>query len=222
MKQFVATIASCISTAAIVSAVVSISTSAAQTDQPVVGGFEGEAVLERLDDDPFVPRFRLIGELRFKRAGGQVWSTPANTILEGRSVPTVFVQLKGHPFESEFPKTAITYDYAVESKQRTWEEAKQMFYEAAVTEGIDPVEAKAMYMLLRASGTRWAMHGPNSCFSRCHVSEEELEWRPRVDHEKLVALLEWVRSESPTLDAVDQRASEAIIEKGPHIFGNLE
>jgi len=96
-----------------------------------------------------------------------------------------------------------------------------MFYEAAVTEGVAPGEAKVMYTVLSASGTRWALHGPNSCFSRCHVSEEQLEWRPRVDHDKLVSLLSWVRAEDPSLDEIDQRANQTIIEKGPHIFGTL-
>lgn len=188
---------------------------------PVVGRFDGQAVLERLDDDPFVPRFRLIGELQFRQARGQIWVTPANTILDGRSVPTVFVQLFGNPLEGAFSKTAVSYDYAVKRKNSSWEQAQRMFYEAAVTEGVAPGEAKVMYTVLSASGTRWALHGPNSCFSRCHVSETQLEWRPRVDHDKLVSLLSWVRAEDPSLDEIDQRATETIIEKGPHIFGTF-
>ncbi len=188
---------------------------------PIVGKFDGQAVLERLDDDPFVPRFRLIGELQFRQAGGQMWVTPAKTILDGRSVPTVFVQLFGNPLEGIFSKTAVSYDYAVKRKNSSWEQAQRMFYEAAVTEGVAPGEAKVMYTVLSASGTRWALHGPNSCFSRCHVSEEQLEWRPRVDHDKLVSLLSWVRAEDPSLDEIDQRANQTIIEKGPHIFGTL-
>ncbi|UCH49253.1 MAG: DUF1353 domain-containing protein [Betaproteobacteria bacterium] len=199
----------------------SLGTSAADTAEPAVGRFDGQAELERLDDDPFVPSFRLIGELRFQQVGGPVWVTPSNTILDGRAMPTLFVQLFGHPFEGQFLKTAISYEYAAQKKDRTHQEAQRMFYDAAVTERVAPGEAKVMYTVLSASGSRWAMRGPNSCFRRCHTDAKELEWRPRVDHEKLVALLEWVRRENPTLDAVDQRASEAILEEGPHIFGNL-
>lgn len=197
-------------------------TDAADSGESVAGGFDGQAALERLDDDPFVPRFRLIGELRFKQAHGQIWVTPANTILDGRTVPTLFVQLFGHPLESVFTKSAVTYDYAVKTKNSSWEQTQRMFYEATITEGVAADEAKVMYTVLSASGTRWALHGPNSCFSRCHVSETELEWRPRVDYEKLVSILEWVRAEKPTLDEIDQHAQQSIIEKGPHIFGNLE
>ena len=211
-----------VSFAFVVLVVPSLGPSAADTAEPFIGRFDGQTELERLDDDPFVPSFRLIGELRFKQPGGLIWVTPSNTILDGRAMPTLFAQLFGHPFEGEFPKTAISYEYAVKKKDRTHQEAQRMFYDAAVTEKVAPEKAKIMYTVLSASGSRWAMRGPNSCFRRCHTDAKELEWRPRVDHEKLMALLEWVRTENPTLDAVDQRASEAIIEKGPHIFGNLD
>ena len=68
MKQLLGTASLLIVTAAVVSAVVSIVANAADTDEPVAGSFDGEVVLERLDDDPFVPSFRLIGELRFRQS----------------------------------------------------------------------------------------------------------------------------------------------------------
>ena len=150
------------------------------------GRFEGRAELERLDDDPFVARFRLIGELRFDQAGGEIWLTPRNSILDSQSMPPMFIQLIGHPFEREFRKTAVTYDFAVKSKYHPWKKAQRMFYEGTLIEGVEPIEAKVMYMLLSASGSRWAPHGPDSCFSRCHTGNKELEWRPRVNEEKLV------------------------------------
>ena len=222
MKQQFAITALWMLTTTVLSVAALIGTSAAGEDAPVAGSFEGEVSLKALDDDPFVPSFRLIGDLRFRQSDGRVWLTPSNTILDGRSVPTLFVQLFGHPFEGSFPKTSISYEHAVKKKYSSWEESQRMFYEAAVTEGVAPAEARAMYTVLSASGSRWALRGPNSCFSRCHTDAKELEWRPRVDHDKLVALLDWVRAENPALDAVDRRASETIIEKGPHIFGNLD
>jgi len=193
----------------------------AGTGEITTGRFEGSADLDRLDDDPFIARYRLIGELRFEQTGGDVWVTPTNTILDSQSMPPMFMQLIGDPFEREFRKTAVTYDYAVKSKYHPWKKAQRMFYEGGLTEGVEPVEAKVMYMVLSASGSRWAPHGPNSCFSRCHTGDKELEWRPRVNDEKLTSLLKWVQSENPSLDAIDQRASDAIIEKGPHIFGSV-
>jgi len=220
MRQFSGTISSTTRLViSIVLATLTVETSFAGTDELVAGAFDGTAIIERLDGGPFSPQWRLTEELLFRRASGEVWVTPSGAMLDGRSVLKLFVQLIGQPFESAFRKTAISYDYAVKSKYHPWRDAQRMFYEGAVAEGVVPIDAKVMYLLLSASGTRWALHGPNSCFNRCHNGNKELEWRPRVDDEKLVSLVSWVREDAPSLDAIDQRASEVIIEKGPHIFG---
>lgn len=203
----------------VVAVIISVCGQAARAEDGAGARFTGHAFMEPIGDDTFVPRFRLVGELRFLQANGKVWVTPSHAVLDGRSVPTLYVQLKGNPLEGNYLKSAITYEYAVRSKQQSWESTQRMFYEAVTVEGVEPVEGKVMYVLLRASGSRWALHGPNSCFSRCHTGASELEWRPLVDDEKLAALVEWVRADNPMLDAIDDRAKEAIVDEGPHIFG---
>ena len=182
--------------------------------------FVGSGQIEKLDDDSFVTHFRLIGELRFEQADGEVWVTPSNAIVDGRSVPLLFNKLIGNPFDLDFRKTAITYDFAVKSKFHPWKSAQRMFYDGAVTEGVDPVKAKVMYTLLSASGSRWAQHSPDGCFNRCHNRFKELEWRPTVNEQQLISLLDWVRKENPSLDEIDQQANKAILDQGPHIMGS--
>ena len=196
-----------------------LSTAAVLAQESAGDSFEGNVVLESVGDDPFVPAFRLGQTLVFRQANGEEWISPSGAIVDGRSVPGVFVQLKGHPFEGNFRKSAVTYDYAVKIKQREWETTLRMFYDALRVEGIVEADAKSMYMILSGAGTRWAMRGPNSCFSRCHVDSKELEWRPRVDGDKLLSLVEWVEAENPDLDQIDERARATIVEAGPHIFG---
>lgn len=185
------------------------------------GKFVGDGIIVQLKDDPFVTHYRLVDELRFETADGEVWVTPANAILDGRSMPQLFIKLFGNPFDLDFRKTAITYDFAVKSKYHPWKRAQRIFYDGAVTEGVDPVEAKVMYTLLSASGSRWAQHSPDGCFNRCHNRFKELEWRPTINEQQLISMLDWVRKENPTLDAIDERASEVIIDKGPHISGTM-
>lgn len=191
----------------------------APAEQAAGARFEGEVAMEAIGDDPFVPSFRLTEKLVFLQSDGTQWVSPPDAVVDGRSMPTLFMQLIGHPFESTFKKSAVSYDYAVKTKQHTWEEAQRMFYEALLTEGVAQAEAKVMYLLLSGSGTRWAMPGPDSCFSRCHTDAKELEWRPRVDNEKLASLANWVRADDPTLEQIDERARATIVERGPHIFG---
>lgn len=197
-------------------------TAAALAEESAGAAFEGRVVLEPVGDDPFVPTFRLGERLVFRQGNGTEWISPPGAILDGRSVPSLFVKVIGHPFEGTFRKSAVSYDYAVKVKERTWEAAQRMFFEALRTEGVAEPEARVMYLLLSGSGTRWAMRGPNSCFSRCHTDAKELEWRPRVDDDKLLALLEWAKTDNPDLDQIDLRARATILEPGPHIFGVMD
>jgi hypothetical protein len=188
-------------------------------DEEFVGGtFEGRVVPEWLDE-PFIPAMRLQEELLFRQTGGDTWVVPAGAIVDGRSMPKLFVSLIGDPFKSGFLKSAVTYDYAVKAKARRWNDAQRMFVEGSVVEGVRENDAKVMYLLLQATGSRWAVRWMSGCYGRCHAADSELGWRPRVDDEKVIALVRWVRQNDPSLQEIEQRAGEAIIETGPHIFG---
>ena len=195
-----------------------LSVSVADSEEFVSGTFEGRVIVEWLDD-PFIPTMRLKEELLFRQTGGETWVVPANATVDGRSMPKLFVSLVGDPFKSGFLKSAITYDYAVQAKARRWKDAQRMFFEGSVVEGLDPLDAKVMYALLHATGSRWAVRWMSGCYGRCHAADSELEWRPRVDDEKVIALVRWVRQDDPSLEDIERRVGEAIIEVGPHIFG---
>lgn len=180
--------------------------------------FCGRIIVEWVDD-PFVPLLRVLEDFFFFQRDGKVWKTPAGAIVAGRSIPPLFVQLKGHPFQGGFRKTAITYDYAVTARKRPWQDADRMFYEGAVTEGVLPVEAKVMYLLLYATGPRWAVSGTRDCHGRCHRRDEELAWSPQVDHEQILSLVSWVHAQDPSLDSIEQHVDKVIIQAGPHVIG---
>lgn len=182
------------------------------------GRFHGRVVLEWVDDSPFIATMRLVEEFSFQQANGKSWVVPAQTTLDGRFAPPLFKRLMGHPFEGGFRRTAIVYDYVVKDMTRPWPEAQRMFYEASVVEGVLPVEAKVMYMLMNAGGTRWAERYSNGCFGSCHASAPELSWRPLVDEEQVVALVSWVRQADPSLDEIERRVDETLLHRGPHIF----
>lgn len=182
------------------------------------GRFDGRVVVEWLDD-PYVPVLRVVEDFYFFQRGDKVWKTPAGAIVAGRSFPPLFVQLKGHPFESGFRKTAITYDHAVTARDRPWQDADRMFYDAAVAEGVLPVEAKVMYLLLYATGPRWAVTGTRDCHGRCHRRDEDLAWSPQVDHEQVLSLVGWVHAQEPSLNAIEREVDKVIIQPGPHVVG---
>jgi len=186
--------------------------------EPEGNRFHGRVVVEWVDD-PFVPLLRVVEDFYFFQGDGKVWKTPAGAVVAGRSIPPLFIQLIGHPFESGFRKTAITYDYAVTARKHPWRDADRMFYDGAVTEGVLPVEAKVMYLLLYATGPRWAVSGTRDCHGRCHRRDEDLAWSPQVDHEQILSLASWIHAEDPSLDAIEQHADKVILQAGPHVVG---
>jgi hypothetical protein len=184
------------------------------------GSFKGKVTVEWLDD-PYVLKLRLVNDFAFHDTTG-IWVVPAGAVVDGRSLPTLFVSLFGRPFESNFRKTAVVYDYAAKVQERSWEDAQRMFYDGLLAEGAIPVEAKVMYMLLNATGPRWEIRGSYGCYGRCHHSRDaDLRWSPRVRDDDVIALMSWVRSENPSLDQIDRRVKQIIIEANPHMIGRI-
>jgi len=189
---------------------------AAQADVANNGSFEGRVVVEWLDD-PFVPTMRLVEPFEFHQSNGKVWNVPVGHIVKGRGMPPLFRDLVGQPFNGGFRKASIVYDHATQAMKEPWDEAQRMFLEASLAEGVTQSEAKAMYMLLRAQGSRWEVPG-SRCYGSCHGKTEPLLWRPVVDEAVVGDLLGWVRHNDPSLLDIEQRAETAILDRGPHVF----
>jgi hypothetical protein len=184
--------------------------------------FDGRIIVEWVDDNEFVASMRLVKNFSFTQANGKTWPVPAGSIVDGRSMSPLFVRLSGHPFEGGFRRTAVVYDHAAKQQSQPWQEVQQMFFEGSVTEGILPIEAKVMYLLVNATGPRWVVRGESSCFNQCHhTGDPELVWRPLVDDDPVVALVSWLREEDPSLEDIGQRVSDVILHPGPHIFGHV-
>lgn len=183
--------------------------------------FEGRVVLEWVDETPYIAAMRLVEPFAYHQQDGKIWAVPAGGIVDGRAIPPLFTELMGFPFEGGFRKTAVVYDYAAKAQKQPWQDAQRMFHEGSITEGILPIEAKVMYMLLNASGSRWEVRETSTCFSHCHTGDSELVWRPVIDEEPVIALASWVRQDDPSLEEIEKRTSEVILHPGPHIFGHV-
>jgi len=181
------------------------------------GRFIGKVVVEWLDDDPFIPGIRLMEDFAFEDARGTTWLAPKGAVLDGRSVPLVFRDQFGVPFLGQYRKSSVLYDHYCNSMSEPWKAVHRMFYHAAVTEGVDDIEARLMYMTLYAGGLRWEMKG-SSCYSHCHTSAAALTWKPDIQNVDLKSVAGWIRQSSPDLYAIDARMDEIIKRPGPHVF----
>jgi len=187
---------------------------------PLDGQFEGRVVVEWLDD-PFVPTMKLAEDFAYREASGKLWRAPRGQVLDGKGLPPLFRHLAGHPFEGGFRKASVLYDAATRQMINNWGDAQRMFYEASVAEGVFPADAKAMYAVLAAQGSRWEVKG-SSCFGTCHGNGLPLEWRPVVNERKVGELVEWARANDPSLPEIEARAMKVIKAQGPHIFTQPE
>ncbi len=180
------------------------------------GSFQGRVVVEWLDD-PFVPTMRLIEPFAYQQASGEAWKVPQGHVIKGRGMPPLFRHLIGQPFYGGFRKASIIYDHATQEMRQPWDHAQRMFLEASMVEGVHESEAKAMYLLLRAQGSRWEVPG-SRCYGSCHGKTEPLLWRPVVDEAAVNDLLGWVRRDNPGLVEIEQAAETAVLDRGPHVF----
>lgn len=180
------------------------------------GSFQGKVMVEWLDE-PFVPAMRLVEDFGFRQANGKVWKVSRGQIIDGRGLPPLLRDLVGSPYEGGFRKSAVIYESATQRMSENWRAAQRMFFEASVVEGVAPLEAKVMYLLLVIQGSRWEVPGSH-CFGSCHGVSEPLQWRPVIDEVRTAELMKWVRAADPQLEEIDLRGQAAIRALGPHIF----
>jgi len=179
--------------------------------------FVGRVAVEWLDDDPFVPRMRLLQPFSYEDARGKQWRAPEGAILDGRSLPVAFLDRIGPAFSGDYRRTSVVYDAQVKAMAEPWRAVHRMFYEASTAEGVPDMNAKLMYALLYAGGLRWETRD-SSCFRTCHAQLASLSWKPVADAQEIEAVSQWIRRNDPDLDRIDRRLDEAITKPGPHIF----
>ncbi len=177
-------------------------------------GFEGSPALTPLEDS-FIDQYRTTAELIYRQKDGRVWVVPEGSLIDGRGFPRLFNDLFGSGLNDAFLKSSIAYDFAAKSKHHPWKLAQNMLHEAMEAEGVPLADANLTFMLLRATGTRWAIKGYGGC-ARCHGPTAQLEWRPRVSDEDILSLVEWARDEDLSLPEIESKVLEFILEEGPH------
>lgn len=180
------------------------------------GNFLGNLVVERVED-PFVAAIRVVEDFGYRDAAGEIWQVARGQVFEGKGLPPLFRDIGGPPYEGGFRMSSAVYESAAQKKTNNWEKAQRMFFEASLTEGMAPRDAKVLYLLLVIQGTRWEVPG-SGCFGVCHMTSVPLEWRPVIDETRTAELVKWVLASDPAPEEIDMRGQSAIRAPGPHIF----
>jgi len=185
-----------------------------------IGRFTGKVVVEWLDDDPFVRKMKLLEDFGFQEPDGRLWVARKGAVLDGVSIPLVFRDNVGLPFDGAYRRASVVYDYYCRLMSEPWRDVHRMFYQASLADGVGEIDAKVMYMTLYAGGPRWERRG-SSCFGSCHAAAPSLTWEPALEGTDLKPVRVWVRQTNPSLDDIDRRLDAVLKRPGPHIFAQL-
>ena len=161
-------------------------------------GYFSGAVETRWESDGLT--MVLLNELRYTDPYGEVWVAPANSRVDGASIPRVFWSIIGAPFEGKYRKASVLHDVAYDQQSRSWEDADRMFYNAMRCSGVGAVTAKTMYYALRRHGRHWK-----------HRQAEPVEAGPRrptaIPPGEVDEIQDWVKKNDPSLDQIEARAA---------------
>lgn len=113
-------------------------------------------LVEWLDDGRHMRLKRPFG---YMEESGREWPVPAETVVDGASIPQVFWSLIGGPFEGRYRDASIVHDYFCDVRTRPWKDTHRIFFDGMLCSGVNTIRAKIMYYAVYRFGPRWTI-GP--------------------------------------------------------------
>jgi hypothetical protein len=120
------------------------------------GRFEGRVVTEWLDDGRDM---QLVEPFAYIDAFGTHWLAPAESVVNGASIPQAFWSVIGGPFVGRFRNASVVHDVACVVRTQGWREVHRMFYEACRCADAPLLKSKIMYYAVYHFGPRWQPAG---------------------------------------------------------------
>ena len=115
--------------------------------------FRGELLLKWLEDGRLM---QLQSEFAFIDAAALEWVVPAQARIDGASIPRILWAVVGGPYEGKYRNASVVHDWYCDTRTRPWEAVHRMFHEAMLASGVEPTQAKIMYLAVRYGGPRWS------------------------------------------------------------------
>ncbi len=97
---------------------------------------------------------QLLESLRFVDARGQHWLAPADSAINGASVPRFFIRLFP-AYVGKYRRATVIHDVYCTTKERPSRDVHRMFYEAMRCDGTNVVTAWLMWAAVRLFGPRF-------------------------------------------------------------------
>ena len=87
-------------------------------------------------------RATLLQDVVYTDKKGRSWLAPKGWVVDGASIPRPFWAVIGGPWEGRYRFASVIHDVACDQKNRPWDEAARMFYEAMRCSGVRNRKAK--------------------------------------------------------------------------------
>lgn len=157
---------------------------------------------------------RLLNDLIYTTAAGEIWVCPAGHEVDGASIPQVFWSIIGGPLDGDYRNASIIHDYACDTRKRSWKSTHRVFYEAMRCSGVEVGKAKLMYWAVYNFGPRWEIgpkfsgrknksRAPGIEDERPSQAEERREVLNIISPEEASAMLQYIEANNPSLEALE-------------------
>jgi len=118
--------------------------------------FNGRIELKRASDGSST--YILLSKFSFIDSNRKVWSVPKGFVFTGVSIPRIAWSVV--PTDGEATKAFIVYEYYVSERKAPLSSVNQMFYEALVTAGVKPAQARVLYVAAKTFGPNYSVAKP--------------------------------------------------------------
>ncbi|MBY6088967.1 DUF1353 domain-containing protein [Maritimibacter alkaliphilus] len=108
------------------------------------------------DGDPW-QEFELTNRFFFDDPNGLRWEAPAQTRVNGASIPPTFWSFIGGPFSGKYLKASVIHDHYVVTRERTAHDTHRNFYYGMLANGVETWRAKVMYWAVSTFGADWEL-----------------------------------------------------------------
>lgn len=115
--------------------------------------FCGDVVTEWIATEPRLMRLR--EEFSFIDGKGKKWTAPADSIIDGASIPRICWFIISSPFVGHYRRASVIHDVYCVTKSEPHKEVHKMFYNAMIADGVSKRKAKAMYYAVKVGGPKW-------------------------------------------------------------------
>lgn len=168
-----------------------------------------------------VEMVQLLKSFSYRDSNGVEWEVPKGFLSDGASIPVELWIVVGGPYSGPYRDAAVIHDYFCYTKKRKWEDAHNVFLEAALNRGTPEWKAQYMYAGILFKGPRWPAPQAADLSHRfvyaqmtsAPVPTPLPAQRPpssvgKTDQQIFEELRTWIETAKPTRDEIRKRVEE--------------